>query len=44
MAGFYGVIDEVLIVEGLFQILIIASEVGVQDISDHVQLDTDTIR
>ena len=41
MAGFHGVVDEVLIVERFLEVPIYACEVGVQDLSDVVQLTAD---
>ena len=38
MAGFHGVVDEVLIVEGLLEVPIYLHEVGVWDLVDVVQL------
>ena len=41
MAGLYDVINEILIAEGLFQILIDAVAVGAQDLCDVIQLTAD---
>ena len=42
MAGFHGVIDKVLVIEGLLEVPIYACEVGVEDLSDVIQLTADT--
>ena len=42
MAGFHGVIDEVLVIEGLLEVPIYACEVGISDLSDFIQLTGDT--
>ena len=43
MAGFHQVVDEALVVEGFFKILIDAVEVGFQDIGDVIWLATDAV-
>ena len=42
MSGFHGVIDEVLVTEGLLEVPIYAYEFDVQDLSDIIQLTAAT--
>ena len=41
MTDFHGIVDEVLIVEELFKILINVAKVGIEDFADVIQLATD---